>query len=133
MDPLLNVVAHPLIQADVEALYVEHRARLLGLAAAITLDRAVAEEIVQDAFAGLQRRAHGIDNYSRVVALISSDCEATKIAKYTTGTAVDFATADELQALVLGPLPPGTSIVVLIGNDNLSQLTTGVTTTSNGF
>ena len=62
MDPLLNVVSPPLIQVDVEALYVEHRARLLGLAAAITLDRAVAEEIVQDAFAGLQRHMQGIDN-----------------------------------------------------------------------
>ncbi len=72
-------------------------------------------------------------DHSRVVALSSSDCEATKIARYTTATAVDFATADELQALVLGPLPSGTSIVVLIGNDNLSLATTGVTTTSNGF
>jgi hypothetical protein len=72
-------------------------------------------------------------DHSRVVALNSSDCEARKIAEYTTGTSVDFATADELQALVLGPLPLGTSIVVLIGNDNLSQATTGVTTTSNGF
>ena len=62
MDPLLNVVSLPLIQVDVEALYVAHRARLLGLAAAITLDRAVAEEIVQDAFAGLQRHVDGIDN-----------------------------------------------------------------------
>ena len=72
-------------------------------------------------------------DHSRVVALNSSDCEATQIAKYTTGTSVDFVSADELQALVLGPLPSGTSIVVLIGNDNLSQLATGVTTTSNGF
>jgi hypothetical protein len=72
-------------------------------------------------------------DHSRVVALSSFDCEATKIAKYTTGTSVDFVTADELQALVLGPLPSGTSIVVLIGNDNLSQATTGATTTSNGF
>jgi RNA polymerase sigma factor (sigma-70 family) len=62
MDPLLNVVSHHVIQVDVEALYVEHRVRLLGLAAAITLDRAVAEEIVQDAFAGLQRHVDGIDN-----------------------------------------------------------------------
>ena len=72
-------------------------------------------------------------DHSRVVALSNSDCQATKIAEYTTGTSVDFATAAELQALVRGPLPPGTSIVVLIGNDNLSHATTGVTTTSNGF
>ncbi len=62
MDPLLSVGSPPLIQVDVEALYVAHRARLLGLAAAITLDHAVAEEIVQDAFAGLQRHVDGIDN-----------------------------------------------------------------------
>jgi RNA polymerase sigma factor (sigma-70 family) len=34
---------------------------MLNLAAAITLDRSVAEEIVHDAFAGLQRRAADID------------------------------------------------------------------------
>ena len=62
MDPLLSVVARRPIEIDVEALYVEHRARLLGLAAAITLDRAVAEEIVQDAFAGLQGHADRVEN-----------------------------------------------------------------------
>ena len=33
-----------------------------GLAAAITLDRAVAEEVVHDAFVGLQRHAATVDN-----------------------------------------------------------------------
>ncbi|MGD9996152.1 MAG: RNA polymerase sigma factor [Ilumatobacteraceae bacterium] len=37
------------------SVYREHHQRLLGLAAAITLDRRAAEEIVQDAFEGLQR------------------------------------------------------------------------------
>jgi RNA polymerase sigma factor (sigma-70 family) len=62
IDPLLRAV--PVVHRDVDvgALYIEHRARLLGVAAAITLDRAVAEEIVQDAFAGLQRHASRIDN-----------------------------------------------------------------------
>ncbi len=63
IDPLLRA-APPVARSnvDVEALYVEHRARLLGVAAAITLDRALAEEIVQDAFAGLQRHAGRVDN-----------------------------------------------------------------------
>jgi hypothetical protein len=62
IDPLLR--AEPVVRSniDVEGLYVEHRARLLGVAAAITLDRALAEEIVQDAFAGLQRHAGRVEN-----------------------------------------------------------------------
>jgi RNA polymerase sigma factor (sigma-70 family) len=61
--PLLRATPfETLSNVDVEALYVEHRTRLLGLAAAITLDRALAEEIVQDAFAGLQRHAGRVDN-----------------------------------------------------------------------
>ncbi len=46
---------------DIDSLYREHRRRLLNLAAAITLDRSVAEEVVHDAFTGLQRRAADID------------------------------------------------------------------------
>ena len=45
---------------DVEVLFVEQRRRLVNLAAAITLDRSVAEEVVQDAFAGLQHRASDV-------------------------------------------------------------------------
>ena len=62
MDPLLRAQSPQRSDIDVEALYIEHRTRLLGLAAAITIDRAVAEEIVQDAFAGLQRHARHVDN-----------------------------------------------------------------------
>jgi RNA polymerase sigma factor (sigma-70 family) len=62
VDPLLRAGSVVGGTVDVEALYVEHRARLLGVAAAITLDRALAEEIVQDAFAGLQRHAGRVDN-----------------------------------------------------------------------
>jgi RNA polymerase sigma factor (sigma-70 family) len=62
IDPLLHgpLVVHS--DVDIAALYVEHRRRLLGVAAAITLDRNFAEEIVQDAFAGLQRHADRVDN-----------------------------------------------------------------------
>jgi RNA polymerase sigma factor (sigma-70 family) len=45
----------------VEVLYREHRSRLVQLAAAVTLDRAEAEEVVQEAFAGLQQRFDEID------------------------------------------------------------------------
>lgn len=48
------------VDVDVEQLYVAHRRRLTNLAAAITLDRSVAEEVVQDAFAGLQQRAGSV-------------------------------------------------------------------------
>lgn len=46
---------------DVETMYRRHAVRLTRLATAITLDRSVAEEVVQDAFAGLHRRAATID------------------------------------------------------------------------
>jgi len=41
---------------SVDALYRSHHRRLIGLAAAVTFDRSVAEEIVHDAFAGLTAR-----------------------------------------------------------------------------
>jgi RNA polymerase sigma factor (sigma-70 family) len=45
-----------------ESLYVEHRRRLTHLAAAITLDRGLAEEVVQDVFVGLQQRMEHVHN-----------------------------------------------------------------------
>jgi RNA polymerase sigma-70 factor (sigma-E family) len=51
------------IQAlDLDQLYREHRVRLTRLATAITLDASLAEEVVQDAFAGLHRRFHDVEN-----------------------------------------------------------------------
>lgn len=49
----------PLLGDDVvtvDELYRVHRERLTRLAASVTFDRSLAEEIVQDAFAGLQQR-----------------------------------------------------------------------------
>lgn len=46
---------------DVAALYSQHYSRLVGLAAAVTLDRDLAEEIVQDSFVGLQRNVARVD------------------------------------------------------------------------
>ena len=66
LDPLLRstarIPAAPTEPADVAALYREHRRRLLGLAAAITLDGAVAEEVVHEAFIGLQRHRSTVQN-----------------------------------------------------------------------
>ena len=60
IDPLLAVRS---AQAPVvEALYLSERSRLTRLATAITLDRSMAEEIVQDAFAGLFRRHAQVEN-----------------------------------------------------------------------
>ena len=49
-DPLLVGVSTP-DDAEVEQLFVDHHRRLRGLAAAVTFDQSVADEIVQDAFA----------------------------------------------------------------------------------
>lgn len=60
-DPLLGrVEQRPAI--EVEALYRLHRVRLTRLANAITLDRSLAEEVVQDSFAGLHRRRAVVTN-----------------------------------------------------------------------
>lgn len=53
-EPLVGRRADATSLVDVDALYREHSARLVRLASAITFDRDGAEEIVHDAFAGLQ-------------------------------------------------------------------------------
>lgn len=62
VDPLLHESLGSPTTIDVDALYRTHRQRLLGLASAITLDPVGAEEIVQDAFEGLQRNASRVEN-----------------------------------------------------------------------
>jgi RNA polymerase sigma factor (sigma-70 family) len=47
---------------DVAGLFRDNRSRLIGLATAILLDPVAAEEVVQDAFEGLQRNAERVDN-----------------------------------------------------------------------
>ncbi len=63
LDPLLRrspSAAAPAADIDLDALYRAHRRRLSGLAAAVTLDRAVADDIVHDAFAGLTRHVASV-------------------------------------------------------------------------
>lgn len=55
IDPLIAAAPGDAIDA-IDALYRSHRRRLVGLAGAVTFDRAVAEELVQESFAGLARR-----------------------------------------------------------------------------
>lgn len=58
-DPLL--VSPPAVSVpDLELLYVAHHRRLRSLAASITFDRSVADEIVHDAFAALTPRLSGV-------------------------------------------------------------------------
>jgi RNA polymerase sigma factor (sigma-70 family) len=60
-DPLLaRVESTPVF--DIDLLYRTHRVRLSRLAAAITLDRSLGEEVVHDAFAGLHRRRATVAN-----------------------------------------------------------------------
>lgn len=63
-------VGDPLLRRPVDAgrdvaigqIYRAHRSRLVHLAAAITLDRSLAEEVMHDAFVGLQRRGDLVDD-----------------------------------------------------------------------
>ena len=47
---------------DIDRIFREQHVRLTRLASAITLDRDRAEDVVQDAFSGLQRNAHRVTN-----------------------------------------------------------------------
>ena len=67
IDPLLAASARtqaspmdPMRVVDVAGVYRLHHKRLIGLAAAITMDRHLAEEIVQEAFVGLHRRSSDV-------------------------------------------------------------------------
>lgn len=60
-DPLIVRGPRPAVSL-VEVLYRTHRVRLFRLATAITLDRSLAEEVVQDAFAGLNRHGQHVSN-----------------------------------------------------------------------
>lgn len=48
--------------ADLDQLFREHRVRLTRLAFAITRDRTLAEEVVQDGFTGLHRRCADVES-----------------------------------------------------------------------
>lgn len=67
-DPLLVEPARPEQRpegegvADTDVVFREHSRRLVHLAAAITLDRWLAEEVVQDAFAGLHANTADVDD-----------------------------------------------------------------------
>ena len=58
----IDDAAVPVAIGDLEELFHQHQRRLVHLAFAITLDASVAEEVVQDAFLGLHRNAHRVDN-----------------------------------------------------------------------
>ena len=72
------------------------------------------------------------ESSSRVLAVAGYECEAGLVAAFTVASTVEQATIEGLQSLVAQPLPAGTSIIVLVGDDNMSKFTTGVTTTING-
>lgn len=61
-DPLLAAQRDDCGRIDLDALYREHADRLLHLAVSITFDRAASEEIVQEAFVGLQRAGTRVQN-----------------------------------------------------------------------
>jgi RNA polymerase sigma factor (sigma-70 family) len=66
IDPLLRAAKVRSVgsaaNVNVAALFRDNRSRLRSLAYAITFDQAVAEEVVQEAFVGLQRHITQIDN-----------------------------------------------------------------------
>ena len=125
LDPLIRPAAGSArdveVDVDVEQLYVAHRGRLVGLAAAITLDRGAAEDIVHDAFAGLQRHAARIDNpvgylQRSVVNLSVNLMRRRKVANRHLAPPALVASApdvDETWAKVLGLPAKQRAVVVL--------------------
>jgi RNA polymerase sigma factor (sigma-70 family) len=60
-DPLLAEAPTRSPGIELSDLYREHAPRLIRLAAAITLNLSLAEDVTQDAFVGLQRRVDTVD------------------------------------------------------------------------
>jgi RNA polymerase sigma factor (sigma-70 family) len=122
LDPLLTArLNRREAVIDVAALYREHRARLIGLAAAITMDRQIAEEVVQDAFVGLQRHANRVDKpvgylQRSVVNLAISSLRRRRVAADHTAVAFPAASlpeVDETRSAIVR-LPPRQRAVVVL-------------------
>jgi hypothetical protein len=64
--------------------------------------------------------------WSRVLALPGFECPASQIASFI-GGGIEAATAESLQSLMTSPLPAGTSIVVLVGDDKMEPAAGGST------
>jgi RNA polymerase sigma factor (sigma-70 family) len=127
---LTNVALDPLLAArldrregvvDVAALYREHRARLIGLAAAITMDYQIAEEVVQDAFVGLQRHVLLIDQpvgylQRSVVNLAISSLRRRRVAADHVAVAFPLASTAEVDETrsAIARLPPRQRAVVVL-------------------
>jgi RNA polymerase sigma factor (sigma-70 family) len=128
--PSMNVALDPLLSArsarrvevvDIAELYRAHRARLIGLAAAITMDRQIAEEVVQEAFVGLQRHADRIEQpegylQRSVVNLAISSLRRRNVAAAHPSIALPAASSPEVDetrtAILL--LPPRQRAVVVL-------------------
>ena len=61
IDPLLPAVPARSADAELADLYRDHAPRLIRVAAAITLNLSLAEDVTHDAFVGLQRRFETVD------------------------------------------------------------------------
>jgi RNA polymerase sigma factor (sigma-70 family) len=128
--PVLNIPIDPLLAApavgrmvavDVDALYRSHRQRLVGLATAITFDRQVAEDVVQDAFVGLQRHSGHVDQpvgylQRAVVNNSVSACRRRKVAADHVPVTVRPASTPEIDETwsVVRRLPPRQRAVVVL-------------------
>jgi RNA polymerase sigma factor (sigma-70 family) len=60
-DPLFRVKSGPGQSEILAELFSVHRVRLMGLAAAVMLDRSAAADVVQEAFAGLAPRLDSVE------------------------------------------------------------------------
>lgn len=115
--------------ASIEELYVRHARRLTGLAAAVTLDRSVAAEIVQDAFAGLAGRIADVrepEAYLQrsVVNLGIRAVRRRELARALPQRPVEHSSipeVDELWALVSGLPVQQRAVVVLRFWEDLTQ------------
>ena len=119
LDPLLRPRPVPVV--DVAGLYHEHRARLIGLAAAITMDHQVAEEVVQEAFVGLQRHANRIDRpegylQRSVVNLAISSLRRRRVAASHAAVVFPMSSNPEVDETrsAIARLPPRQRAVVVL-------------------
>lgn len=119
-DPLLTCPSAP-PEVDVERLYFDHGHRLRALAASVTFDRDVADEITHDAFAALASRCGEVRDpvaYLRrsVINLSISHVRRRNRARYLPVRRIEHTTIPEIDDVwdVLADLSPRQRAVIVL-------------------
>ena len=121
IDPLLSAVPTRSTDAELADLYREHAPRLIRVAAAITLNLSLAEDVTQDAFVALQRRFDTVDHpvaylQRSVVNLSLKVLRRRKVAERHSTRVDDVSLEPEIEEAwdAVVRLPPRQRVVVAL-------------------